>query len=106
MSNVCGEVLAHHVCSSRSIRGGYTPSELVRIKVFERGLSAAFASCGPRFSSSHCGGNPHWPIAWDTHGAAYPVCEATATCAALNVDDLHEKEQVTNGLLALEGVPC
>ena len=41
-----------------------------------------------------------------THGAAYPVCEATATCAALNVDDLHEREQVTNGLLALEGVPC
>ena len=78
----------------------------MRIKVFERGLSAAFASCGPRFSSSHCGGNPHWPIAWDTHGAAYPVCEATATCAALNVDDHHEKEQVTNGFVALEGVPC
>ena len=37
---------------------------------------------------------------------AYPVCKATATCAALYVDDHHEKEQVTNGFVALEGVPC
>ena len=42
------------------------------------------------------------------HGprTAYPVCKATATCAALYVDDHHEKEQVTNGFVALEGVPC
>ena len=42
----------------------------------------------------------------DAHGTAYPVCEAEATCAALYVDDHHEKEQVTNGFVALEGVPC
>ena len=30
----------------------------------------------------------------DAHGTAYPVCEAEATCAALYVDDHHEKEQL------------
>ena len=59
--------------------------------------SALFVQPLRKSALAHCVG---------THGATYPVCEATATCAALNVDDLHEKEQVTNGLLALEGVPC
>ena len=71
------------------------------MKVFGLGVSAAILRSAlfvqRKSALAHCVG---------THGATYRVCEATATCAALYVDDHHEKEQVTNGFVALEGVSC
>ena len=73
MCLVCGEVLAHHVCSSRSIRGRYTPSELVRMKVFEADcplLLVGRNAIAVRAFRPAILRNPDWAQPLGTHGRA------------------------------------